>query len=403
MSGPLKGVKVLDLSRVLAGPWAGQVLADMGADVVKVERPGAGDDTRQWGPPFLNDKDGNPTRQSGYYMAANRGKKSIALDIATDEGQKIIRDLAKDADVLIENYKLGGLAKYGLDYKSLHALNPKLVYCSITGFGQTGPMAHRAGYDFIIQGMGGLMSITGHPETGPVKAGVAISDLSTGMYASIAILGALYHVKNTGQGQHIDMSLLDTQVGWLANQAMNWLVGGKMLGMIGNAHPNITPYQTFETSDGHIIIAVGNDGQFERYLEAVGRADLVGDERFKTNSDRLQNRDELSAILSQAMKQKSLDEWMDVLEKAVVPCGPVNTIDRVFADEQVIARGMEVHLEHPTMGDVPQVRTPILYSETPLEYKKAPPELGEDTDDVLKSMGLDDAQIADLRAKNIVA
>ncbi len=403
MSGPLKGVKVLDLSRVLAGPWAGQVLADMGADVVKVERPGAGDDTRQWGPPFLNDKDGNPTRQSGYYMAANRGKKSIALDIATDEGQKIIRDLAKDADVLIENYKLGGLAKYGLDYKTLHALNPKLVYCSITGFGQTGPMAHRAGYDFIIQGMGGLMSITGHPETGPVKAGVAISDLSTGMYASIAILGALYHVKNTGQGQHIDMSLLDTQVGWLANQAMNWLVGGKMLGMIGNAHPNITPYQTFETSDGHIIIAVGNDGQFERYLEAVGRADLVGDERFKTNSDRLQNRDELSAILSQAMTQKSLDEWMDVLEKAVVPCGPVNTIDRVFADEQVIARGMEVHLEHPTMGDVPQVRTPILYSETPLEYKKAPPELGEDTDDVLKSMGLDDAQIADLRAKNIVA
>ena len=403
MSGPLKGVKVLDLSRVLAGPWAGQVLADMGADVVKVERPGAGDDTRQWGPPFLNDKDGNPTRQSGYYMAANRGKKSLALDIATDEGQKIIRDLAKDADVLIENYKLGGLAKYGLDYKSLHALNPKLVYCSITGFGQTGPMAHRAGYDFIIQGMGGLMSITGHPETGPVKAGVAISDLSTGMYASIAILGALYHVKNTGQGQHIDMSLLDTQVGWLANQAMNWLVGGKMLGMIGNAHPNITPYQTFETSDGHIIIAVGNDGQFERYLEAVGRADLVGDERFKTNSDRLQNRDELSAILSQAMTQKSLDEWMDVLEKAVVPCGPVNTIDRVFADEQVIARGMEVHLEHPTMGDVPQVRTPILYSETPLEYKKAPPELGEDTDDVLKSMGLDDAQIADLRAKNIVA
>ena len=403
MSGPLKGVKVLDLSRVLAGPWAGQVLADMGADVVKVERPGAGDDTRQWGPPFLNDKDGNPTRQSGYYMAANRGKKSIALDIATDEGQKIIRDLAKDADVLIENYKLGGLAKYGLDYKTLHALNPKLVYCSITGFGQTGPMAHRAGYDFIIQGMGGLMSITGHKETGPVKAGVAISDLSTGMYASIAILGALYHVKSTGKGQHIDMSLLDTQVGWLANQAMNWLVGGKMLGMIGNAHPNITPYQTFETSDGHIIIAVGNDGQFERYLEAVGRADLVGDERFKTNSDRLQNRDELSAILSQAMTQKSLDEWMDVLEKAVVPCGPVNTIDRVFADEQVIARGMEVHLEHPTMGDVPQVRTPILYSETPLEYKKAPPELGEDTDDVLKSMGLDDAQIADLRAKNIVA
>jgi len=403
MSGPLKGVKVLDLSRVLAGPWAGQVLADMGADVVKVERPGAGDDTRQWGPPFQKDKNGDDTRQSGYYMAANRGKKSLALDLSTPEGQRIVRNLAKEADVLIENYKLGGLDKYGLDYKSLKAINSKLVYCSITGFGHTGPMANRAGYDFIIQGMGGLMSITGHPDTGPVKVGVAISDLSTGMYASIAILGALYHVKNTGLGQHIDMSLLDTQVGWLANQAMNWLVGEKMLGMIGNAHPNITPYQTFETKDGHIIVAVGNDGQFERYLKAIGRDDLLGDARFITNSARLENRDELTAILNDAMKLKTLDEWMVALEKAVVPCGPVNTIDRVFADPQVKARGMELSMEHPTMGKVPQVRTPIVYSETPLEYTKAPPELGEDTDDVLRSMGLDDAQIEDLRAKGIVA
>ncbi len=402
MSGPLKGIRVLDLSRVLAGPWAGQILADMGAGVIKVERPGAGDDTRGWGPPFLKDRKGIETAHAAYFLAANRGKQSIAIDITTPEGQEIVTKLARQSDIVIENFKTGKLADYGLDYQSLSRDHPGLIYCSITGFGQTGPYKDRAGYDFIIQGMGGLMSITGEPGGEPQKAGTAIADLSTGMYAVIAILGALHHRSQTGDGQFIDMALLDVQVSWLANQNMNYLVGGTVPERRGNAHPNIVPYQAFSTKDGHIIVAVGNDRQFARYAAAIGQAGLSGDPRFVANEDRVRHRDALIPVLAKAMAGKTTAGWMDILEKANIPCGPINTIAEMFDDPQVKARQLKRDLPHPVSGTLPQVVTPIKYSKTEIEYRDPPPLLGQHTDDILRSLGFMPDEIERFRRKSVI-
>ena len=378
MSGALDGLRVLDLSRVLAGPWATQIFADMGAEVLKVERPGEGDDTRSWGPPWLKDLDGNDTTDSAYYLCANRGKKSITLDITTPEGQHRVRELAMESDVLVENYKVGGLAKYGLDYASLSALNPRLVYCSITGFGQTGPYAQRAGYDFLIQGMGGLMSLTGTKDGEPLKVGVALADIMTGLYATIGVQAALLERERSGLGQHVDLALLDVQVATLANQAMNYLVGGKVPGRSGNAHPNIVPYQAFAAADGHLILAIGNDGQFRRFCETAGVPDMGTDPRYATNAARLANREELCARIAALMAARSMDDWISALEKAGVPCGPINTLDRVFRDPHVQARAMVQQVEHPLAGSIPTVRNPILFSRSRMRLHRAPPLLGED-------------------------
>ncbi|MHA1544648.1 MAG: CaiB/BaiF CoA transferase family protein [Alphaproteobacteria bacterium] len=401
MAGPLKNIKVLDLSRVLAGPWASQILADMGAEVLKVEKPGSGDDTRAWGPPYLTDADGVETSESAYYLSTNRGKRSIAIDITTPEGQKIIKKLASEADILVENFKVGGLKKYRLDYDSLAKINPALIYCSITGFGQTGPRAEEAGYDFMIQGMGGLMSFTGHEETGPLKTGVAIADLTTGMYAAIAILGALHHRNNTGAGQFIDMALLDVQASWLANQGMNHLVGGFQPKLRGNAHPNIVPYQSFETIDGYIIVAVGNDKQFEKLCRVLGQPDLAGE--YKTNRERVENRDKLVPVLVTAFKAKTRDQWLELLHLEKIPAGPINNLEDVFADEQIIHREMVRNLDHPLSGKVPQVATPIKYSKTELEYKIPPPLLGQHTVEVLTELGLNEEAIKALKDKGVVS
>ena len=378
MSGALDGLRVLDLSRVLAGPWATQIFADMGAEVLKVERPGEGDDTRSWGPPWLKDRDGEDTTDSAYYLCANRGKKSITLDISTPEGQQRVRELAMESDVLVENYKVGGLAKYGLDYASLSALNPRLVYCSITGFGQTGPYAQRAGYDFLIQGMGGLMSLTGTKDGEPLKVGVALADIMTGLYATIGVQAALLERERSGLGQHVDLALLDVQVATLANQAMNYLVGGKVPGRSGNAHPNIVPYQAFAAADGHLILAIGNDGQFRRFCEVAGEPAMGTDPRYATNAARLANREELCARIAALMAARSMDDWIAALEKAGVPCGPINTLDRVFRDPHVQARGMVQQVEHPLAGSIPTVRNPILFSRSRMRLHRAPPLLGED-------------------------
>ena len=378
MSGALDGLRVLDLSRVLAGPWATQIFADMGADVLKVERPGEGDDTRTWGPPWLKDREGRDTTDAAYYLCANRGKKSVTLDIATPEGQAKVRELAAQSDVLVENYKVGGLAKYGLDYASLSRLNPRLIYCSITGFGQTGPYAQRAGYDFLIQGMGGLMSLTGTKDGEPLKAGVAIADIMTGLYATIGVQAALLERERSGLGQHIDVALLDVQVATLANQAMNYLIGGSVPARFGNAHPNVVPYQAFAAADGHLILAIGNDGQFRRFCEVAGEPAMGTDPRYATNAARLANRAELCPRVAAIMATRSMDEWISVLEKAGVPCGPINTLDRVFRDPQVQARGMVQHLDHPLAGPVPTVRNPILFSRRRMQMHRAPPLLGED-------------------------
>jgi len=378
MGGALDGLRVLDLSRVLAGPWATQIFADMGAEVLKVERPGEGDDTRSWGPPWLKDRDGNDTTDSAYYLCANRGKKSITLDITTPEGQQRVRELAMESDVLVENYKVGGLAKYGLDYASLAALNPRLVYCSITGFGQTGPYAQRAGYDFLIQGMGGLMSLTGTKDGEPLKVGVALADIMTGLYATIGVQAALLERERSGLGQHVDLALLDVQVATLANQAMNYLVGGKVPGRSGNAHPNIVPYQAFAAADGHLILAIGNDGQFRRFCETAGVPDMGTDSRYATNAARLANREELCTRIAALMADRSMDDWIAALEKAGVPCGPINTLDRVFRDPQVQARAMVQQVEHPLAGPIPTVRNPILFSRSRMRLHRAPPLLGED-------------------------
>ncbi|AOI70129.1 CaiB/BaiF CoA transferase family protein [Burkholderia ubonensis] len=405
--GALSHIRVLDLTRVLAGPWCAQTLADFGADVIKVERPGAGDDTRHWGPPYLKDANGADTAEAAYYLAANRNKRSVTVDIATPEGQQIVRELAAQSDVVLENYKVGQLKKYGLDYDSLRAVKPDLIYCSVTGFGQTGPYAHRAGYDFIVQGIGGFMSITGErdgePGGGPQKAGVAIADLATGLYSTIAVLAALAHRDRTGEGQYIDMALLDVQVALLANMNTNFLASGKPPVRWGNAHPNIVPYQTFQTSDGWIIVAVGNDGQFRKFVEAGGRPELADDERFATNPSRVRHRDTLVPILAEMVKARGKADWIGALEAAGVPCGPINELDEVFDNEQVIARGMQVSLPHPCGADVKLVRNPIRMSATPPDARTAPPLLGAQTEDVLRDMlGYDDVRIAALKAKQAI-
>jgi crotonobetainyl-CoA:carnitine CoA-transferase CaiB-like acyl-CoA transferase len=388
MAGPLTKLRVLDLSRVLAGPWTTQILADMGAEVIKIEKPDSGDDTRQWGPPWLKAEDGNDTRESAYYLAANRGKHSLTVDISQPEGQELIRELACQSDILVENFKSGGLAKKGLDYATLSALNPGLIYCSITGFGQTGPMADMPGYDYLIQAQGGLMSITGaadgQPGAGPKRVGVAVADLTTGMNATIAILGALHHRTQTGEGQHIDIALLDVQVSWLANQAQNYFCSGEPPIRTGDYHPNLVPYQPFPTSDGQqIIIAVGNNGQFQRFCEIINHSELSRDPRFATNAERVKHRVELIQLLESATRTRTLKQWTELLNGIGVPCGPIQDIAQVFDDPQVQARGMQITLDSVN-GPVKGVANPIKYSKTTLEYHKAPPALGEDTNAVLE-------------------
>ena len=386
-AGALAGLKVLDLSRVLAGPWSSQLLGDLGADVVKIERPGSGDDTRAWGPPWLKGDDGQVTSESAYYLCANRNKRSLTLDISELEGQQLVRQLVAKADILIENFKVGGLASYGLDYESLKTLNPRLIYCSITGFGQTGPYASRPGYDFLVQGMGGLMSLTGRPEeapgSGPMKVGVALTDILTGLYATVGILAAVAFRERTGLGQHLDLALLDVQVAALANQASNFLVGGVVPGRLGNAHPNIVPYQDFKTADGHMIIAVGNDSQFASLCRALGHADWVADERFSTNPRRVAHRGVLIEHIRAITVTKTTGQWIGLMETAGVPCGPINGIDKVFDDVQVLARGTRIEMAHPLAGRVPLVANPIRMSESPVTYRLAPPLLGEDADAIL--------------------
>jgi len=407
MHKPLTGLRVLDMSRILAGPWCGQLLADLGAEVIKVERPGKGDDTRGWGPPFLKDSEGRETSESAYFLCANRGKQSVTLDIAKPEGQAVARELAQNADILLENYKVGDLKRYGLDYATLSQLNPRLVYCSITGFGQDGPFKDRAGYDFMVQGMGGLMSITGErddlPGGGPQKAGVAIADLMTGMYSTVAILAAIEERHKSGHGQYIDMALLDTQVAWLANQNSNYLIGGEAPQRMGNAHPNVVPYQTFATQDGSVILAVGNDSQFRKFCDAAGIAEAGSDPRFASNALRIANRDACVAAITPAMKLKTTAEWIAVLEPRGVPCGPVHRLDEVFANPQIRHRKMQVNVSHPLSGSVPLVANPIKYSRTPLSYENPPPLLGEHTDLVLeKLLGKTPQDIAALRKNGIV-
>ncbi len=407
MSSSLSHIRVLDLSRVLAGPWCSQHLADLGAEVIKIERPGTGDETRAWGPPYLKDADGNDTTEAGYYLSCNRGKKSLTLDIATKEGQDIVRKLTAKSDVVLENYKVGQLKKYGLGYDDLAAINPKIVYCSITGFGQTGPWRHRPGYDFIIQGLGGLMSITGErddlPGGGPQKVGVAVTDLMTGMYSTIAILAALTHRERFGAGQYIDMALLDVSVAMLANMNMNYLTSGQVPKRWGNAHPNVIPYQVFGCSDGHIIVAVGNDSQFRKFCEVLGVSALGSDERFATNSNRIRNRSDLIPLLEPLLKTRSRDAWVNALDAVGVPCGPINTIDQVFENPQVQARGIKVEIPHPLAATLPQVASPMRFSETPIEYHIAPPTLGQHNDYVLRELlGMETNEIDLLQRKNIL-
>jgi crotonobetainyl-CoA:carnitine CoA-transferase CaiB-like acyl-CoA transferase len=404
---PLAGIRVLDLSRVLAGPWAGQMLADLGADVIKVERPHAGDDTRAWGPPYLKDAAGRDTAEAAYFLCANRNKRSVTIDIARPEGQDLVRRLAAKADVLLENFKLDGLRQYGLGHEALREANPRLVYCSITGFGQTGPYAPRAGYDFLIQGMGGLMSLTGRADgedgAGPQKVGVALTDIMTGLYATIAVQAALAERERSGRGQHIDLALLDVQVACLANQASNYLAGGVVPRRLGNAHPNIVPYQDFPTADGDMILAIGNDGQFAKFCAAAGHPAWATDERFATNPQRVANRAALIPLLRQATVQRSTREWVALLEAASVPCGPINRLDEVFADEQVRSRGMRLEMPHPEAGRVPLVANPIRLSDSPVSYRRAPPLLGQHTDEVLADwLALERPAIDALRESGVV-
>jgi formyl-CoA transferase len=403
----LDHLRVLDLTRVLAGPWCTQLLADLGADVIKIERPGAGDDTRAWGPPYLKDPQGRDTTEAAYYLAANRGKRSVTVDIGKPEGQRLLGKLAAASDVVVENYKVGQLAKYGLDYAALAAINPRLIYCSITGFGQDGPYRDRAGYDFIIQAMSGFMSITGErddlPGGGPQKAGVAISDLMTGMYATVAILAALAQRERTGRGQYIDLALFDSAIAMLANMNMNYLTTGIAPRRAGNAHQNIVPYQVFHAADGDVVIAVGNDGQFAKFCEIAGRPELAADPRFAKNADRVRNRAELVPLLEAVVRGEPVAFWTTKLEAAGVPCGPINTIAQAFADPQAVARGLRIELPHPTAGTVPLVGTPVRMSDSPPDYRRPPPLLGEHTDEVLRELGgLDAAAIAGLRARRVV-
>ena len=405
--GPLAHIRVLDLSRVLAGPWAGQNLADLGAEVIKVERPGSGDDSRAFGPPWVKDGQGRDTKDSAYYTSANRGKKSLTLNIARPEGQRIVRELAKISDVLIENYKYGDLARYGLGYEDLAKINPRLIYCSVTGFGQTGPYRERPGYDFMIQGMGGMMSVTGEPDGapggGPQRAGVPVADIITGMYASIAICAALAHRAETGIGQHLDLALLDSQIALLAYQNTNYFSTGKPPARIGNLHPNIVPYQPFRTKDGSVILACGNDNLYRKFCEAAGRPELADDPRFATNGRRVENRAEMTRLLAQVFAQRTTREWVDALEAAGVPNGPINDVAQVFEEPQVKARGVRIELEHPVAGKLPLVASPMRFSATPVEHRLAPPVLGQHTEEVLRGLlELGDADIARLRADGVI-
>jgi crotonobetainyl-CoA:carnitine CoA-transferase CaiB-like acyl-CoA transferase len=406
-TAPLAGIRVLDLSRVLAGPWCSQLLADLGAETIKIERPGAGDETRAWGPPYLQDEAGNDTSEAAYYCAVNRNKKSLTLDLASADGQRIVRELAARSDVLLENYKVGGLDKYGLDYASLARINPRLVYCSITGFGQNGPWADRPGYDFIIQGIGGLMSVTGEadgrPGGGPQKVGVALVDILTGLYAANAVQAALLERERSGLGQHIDLALLDTEVASLANLALNYLCTGVSPKRMGNAHPNIAPYQVLPAADGHFIVAVGNDGQFRRMCEAMDLAALAADPRFSTNADRVRHRAALDPLIEERARQRGKRDWLAALEAASVPCGPINSIGEAFAEPQFTAREMVVELPHPSAGTAKLVGNPIKLSRTPVEYRNAPPLLGEHSEEVLREvLGYDTEEIGRLRVRGIV-
>jgi len=407
MNAALSHLRVLDMSRILAGPWASQILADMGAEVIKIERPGQGDDTRSWGPPYAKDQHGQDTSEAAYYLSANRGKKSIAIDITQEAGQKIIRQLARQSDVVLENFKVGGLKKYGLDYETLNKINPQLIYCSITGFGQTGSYANRPGYDFVIQGMGGLMSITGQrddmPGGGPQRVGVALADVTTGLYASIAILAALANRYETGEGQYIDLALLDVQAAVLANQAMNYFTTGKSPGRLGNEHPNIVPYQSLATADGHIILAVGNDFQFKRFCELINEPELAHDSRFISNKERVRNRAILIPVIEKIMKQRNSEEWLQKLDEENIPCGPINTIDEVFANEQIRHRGMQLEMNHPVAEKISMVANPIKFSKTPNKYDRPPPLLGEHTNEILTELlELDKDKIDTLKNAGVI-
>ena len=402
--GPLHGIRILDLSRVLAGPFCTQMLADLGAEVIKVERPGVGDETRTWGPPYVKDAEGADTTESAYYLCANRNKRSITVDFSQPRGVVLVKRLLERCDVLVENFKVGGLSKFGLGYEQLREEFPRLVYCSITGFGQTGPYAHRPGYDMMAQGMGGLISITGEPDRPPSKVPVAINDIMTGMYTAVALLSAVRHRDLTGEGQHVDVGLLDVQVSWLANVASNYLVGGKIPGRLGTAHPNTVPYQVFPTRDGFIIIAANNDGQFERLCEAAGAPELLNDPDFASNALRVRNRDRLIPKVEAVTRTRATAAWMEALEAAGVPCAPVNTIDQVFADPQVEARGMQVRMPHPLAGeDIRLVGSPIELSRTPVSYRRAPPTLGQHTDEVLAEvLGLSESERDALRDQGVI-
>jgi crotonobetainyl-CoA:carnitine CoA-transferase CaiB-like acyl-CoA transferase len=408
MAGPLQGIVVLDLSRILAGPWATQVLADYGAEVLKVEHPQGGDDTRKWGPPYLRDAAGRETSESAYYLSANRGKRSLAIDFSRTEGQALVRQLAAQADVLVENFKVGGLDRYGLGHADLAESNPRLVYLSISAFGQDGPDAAKPGYDAMIQGIGGLMSLTGLPDgepgAGPQKVGVAVADLMCGMYAVSAILAALYERDRSGRGQYIDLSLLDTQVAWLANQNLNYLVSGQPPRRQGTAHPNIVPYQAFASADGHLMLAVGNDAQFTRFCAAAGAPELAQDDRYATNQGRVAHRAELVPRVAALLRRRTTREWLEALDAAQVPCGPINDLAEVFAEPQVRHRRLRMELPHPTAGKAPGVANPVRFSRSAIEYERAPPTLGADTAAVLRErLGLDAAVLADLAARGIIA
>jgi crotonobetainyl-CoA:carnitine CoA-transferase CaiB-like acyl-CoA transferase len=406
MAGPLSHVRVLDLSRVLAGPWAGQNLADLGAEVIKVERPKTGDDSRGYGPPWVKGSDGRDTRDSAYFTCANRGKKSVTVNLASEKGQALVRSLAAKCDVLLENYKFGDLARYGLGYDDLKAVNPRLIYCSVTGFGQTGPYAPRPGYDFVFQGMGGLMSITGVPDgqpgAGPMKVGVAVADLMTGMYATTAILGALEHRHLTGTGQYIDISLLDCLIALTSFQTINYFVSGQVPLRLGNGHPNIVPYQVFACKGGHVILAVANDSQFRSFCQAVGKPEWAGDERFALGPARGANRELVCGMVGELMLERTMHEWIELLEAHNVPCGPINSIAQVFEDPQVQHRGMRVPMQHPS-GPISLLASPMRFADTPVSYEVPPPLLGQHTRDVLQQvLGLSSEQIDALRDQRIV-
>ena len=405
MTAPLAGLRVFDLTRILAGPTCTQLLGDLGAEVVKIERPGQGDDTRKWGPPYVQDKDGNDTDTSAYYLSCNRNKRSVTLDIASAEGQRLARELIRESDIVVENFKAGGLKKYGLSYDDVKEIAPHIIFCSITGFGQTGPYASRAGYDYLAQGMGGIMSLTGEPDGEPMKVGIGIADIMCGMYASSAILAALHHRHKTGEGQHIDLALLDTQVSWLTYEGLNYLTSGELPKRRGNEHPNIVPYKTMPATDGYFILAVGNDSQFAKFCAEAGRPELAQDPRFTTNAERVRNREALYPILDAITAERPLQDWVDALNTRGVPSGPVNTLDRVFADPQIQHRAMQIQMDYPeaAKGKVDLIGNPIGFSGTPVSYRQAPPKMGEHTDAVLhEALGLSAEEISALRDRGVI-